>query len=736
MYKKSLFLFAIILLISLNFTNQAHAFKWKNIGDSFEKIGDYLTPNIDIDINNGHSSNNGSSSNRPSPKWVQTFTQYVNANSLLQFYVLAKDQNAVCTQTTSNPCSIGGNFRYSVSNLPYGAYFNPSTRQFSWTPNSNQLGTYNVIFRISDGSTYLDMSVPVVVGCNGNCNTYFSQIIWNQISTQYVTVNNSIQFYVSANNVNGGPISYSALSLPSGAYFDPNTRQFSWVPNSSQAGSFTVVFRASDGINSLDMNVLIIVNGSNNGCGTNCNQNSSVPVWSQVSAQSGYTGDVIQFTVFATSPSNNNLSYVVYGLPYGASFDSNSHIFNWNVGNSQAGNYSITFRAYDGSLYSDLRVPITIIYRNNNNYNYNYPNAPYYNPPPYYSGPYSGSNYQPRWVQILTQTGYVGQILRFNVLASDPENNNLSYSAFSLPSGATFDTNTRTFSWTPTSGDVGSHNIVFRVTDGYSAAQDMNVNVVILNGGQATPSFTNFNPPSTAIENQTWSYTVSAISNSGYPVTYRLIDGPDGLTMNPTTGTMFWVPNSNQGRISPYPVSVGAYAGGPELTGTFYITVQDVNGNNYFYSAPEAQIKTPTGSSRPIISNLEIKKFDNGVVVSWQTNIASKSRVIYGPDSEINKSGNYSYPNATEYSSLAKDNLFNISGLEKDKTYYFRAVSVANSITSVSEEISYIYLADNGQGLGFALGSFGQLISNGWFIVLALSGLGFFFYPKLVGKRS
>jgi len=41
---------------------------------------------------------------------------------------------------------------YSSQNLPSGASFNPATRTFNWTPAANQVGTYNVIFIVSDGS--------------------------------------------------------------------------------------------------------------------------------------------------------------------------------------------------------------------------------------------------------------------------------------------------------------------------------------------------------------------------------------------------------------------------------------------------------------------------------------------------------------------------------------------------------------------------------------------------------
>ncbi len=62
---------------------------------------------------------------------------------MLQFPVTATDPN-------------GDTLIYSASNLPTGANFDPGTQAFSWTPTSEQAGTYsNIIFEVSDG-TYTD----------------------------------------------------------------------------------------------------------------------------------------------------------------------------------------------------------------------------------------------------------------------------------------------------------------------------------------------------------------------------------------------------------------------------------------------------------------------------------------------------------------------------------------------------------------------------------------------------
>lgn len=59
------------------------------------------------------------------------------------------------------------------------------------------------------------------------------------------------------------------------------------------------------------------------------------------------------------------------------------------------------------------------------------------------------------------------QPLRLYVRGSDPNGDPLTYSAPSLPAGATFDPSTRGFSWTPSSSQGGAYyRVVFKVSDG------------------------------------------------------------------------------------------------------------------------------------------------------------------------------------------------------------------------------------------------------------------------------
>jgi hypothetical protein len=71
--------------------------------------------------------------------------------------------------------------------------------------------------------------------------------------SQSVDENRTLTFSVEATDPDGDELAYSASGLPAGASFDPATRTFSWTPDYTQAGEYTVTFTASDGTKSYNL---------------------------------------------------------------------------------------------------------------------------------------------------------------------------------------------------------------------------------------------------------------------------------------------------------------------------------------------------------------------------------------------------------------------------------------------------------------------------------------------------
>ena len=77
---------------------------------------------------------------------------------------------------------------------------------------------------------------------------------------QEIKAGEPLEITVSATDCDGDTLTFSASNLPFNAAFDPETGEFSWTPDSSQAGLHYVTFQVSDGKATVSEEVTILVN--------------------------------------------------------------------------------------------------------------------------------------------------------------------------------------------------------------------------------------------------------------------------------------------------------------------------------------------------------------------------------------------------------------------------------------------------------------------------------------------
>lgn len=153
-------------------------------------------------------------------------------------------------------------------------------------------------------------------------------------------------------------------------------------------------------------------------------------------------------------------------------------------------------------------------------------------------------NFSPRMDSVADQTVAEAAPLTFTVAATDPNTGDtLTYSASNLPSGATFDPGTATFSWTPGYADAGTYeNVTFTATDNGTPALSDTKAITI------TVTNTNRAPELAAIGGQTiragktLSFTAAAVDPDGDPITYAAANLPAGAIFDPATGAFSWKP--------------------------------------------------------------------------------------------------------------------------------------------------------------------------------------------------
>lgn len=91
--------------------------------------------------------------------------------------------------------------------------------------------------------------------------------------------------------------------------------------------------------------------------------------------------------------------------------------------------------------------------------------------------PPAGNNIPPTFAAIGNKAIKIGEKIEFTLTAADAENDPLTYSASSLPLGATFDVNTHLFSWTP--AQIGIYTITFSINDGKNKDVPQQVTITV-----------------------------------------------------------------------------------------------------------------------------------------------------------------------------------------------------------------------------------------------------------------
>jgi beta propeller repeat protein len=103
-------------------------------------------------------------------------------------------------------------------------------------------------------------------------------------------------------------------------------------------------------------------------------------------------------------------------------------------------------------------------------------------------------NEPPEFIGLGNKLTYTNKTLEFKVRAEDPDDpktqGELSYSAYNLPLGANFDSQTQIFSWTPSQSQIGNHKVGFVVSDNeFSAMKNITITVFFMEKLASIPTY-------------------------------------------------------------------------------------------------------------------------------------------------------------------------------------------------------------------------------------------------------
>ena len=371
-------------------------------------------------------------------------------------------------------------------------------------------------------------------------------------------------------------LTYSLIGGPAGATIDPATGEFSWTPSEAQGpGVYTFTVRVTDDGDPVlfdEQEVELTVQEVNR-----------APVLDAIADAT--IDEMVEYTFDADASDPdipaNTLTYSLIGGPAGATIDSATGEFSWTPGEAQGpGVYTFTVRVTDDGdpvLFDEQEVELTV----------------------------EEVNRAPVLDAIADATIDEMVEYTFDADASDPDipANTLTYSLIGGPAGATIDSATGEFSWTPGEAQgPGVYTFTVRVTDDGDPVlfdeQEVELTVEEVNRAPVLDAIAD------ATIDEMVEYTFDAdASDPDIPantLTYSLIGGPAGATIDPATGEFSWTPGEAQGP--------GVY--------TFTVRVTD-DGDPVLFDEQEVELTVEEVNRAPVLDAIGNKSVNEGSLLSF-----------------------------------------------------------------------------------------------------------------------
>jgi sugar lactone lactonase YvrE len=141
---------------------------------------------------------------------------------------------------------------------------------------------------------------------------------------------------------------------------------------------------------------------------------------------------------------------------------------------------------------------------------------------------------------------WVGEEWRYDIAASDPENDTLSYALEKGPAGMALNRSSGRLVWTPTQAQLGPWEVSVRVSDGeLGAVQDFFVNASGPPAGNHPPRIMSA-PVTYVLAGAEYLYTIIALDDDNDTLSYSLVKSPQNMTIGERTGVIKWTPNGTQ----------------------------------------------------------------------------------------------------------------------------------------------------------------------------------------------
>lgn len=445
----------------------------------------------------------------------------------------------------------------SATGTPTNATFTDNldgTGTFDFSPDFDQAGSYQIVFKAFDG-LLVDSGIVDIDVTNTNRDP-----VLTAIGPQVVDEGVLLSISVSATDADGTIPTLAASVLPGAATFVDNgdgTGLFEWTPTYAEAGPYQVTFTADDGEGTASELVDITVNESGN----------QRPILDPIGPLAVMEGVQLLTTITGSDPDGTIPILQAEDLPTNAVFVDNTDgtgTLTFDPDYSQSGLYTLLFIATDGVLSDSEYVDVTVS---------------------------EVGNQSPIISDSPDATINEGDSLIVVITSSDPDGSGVILSASTTISPALFTfvdsgNGVGVFSFGSTYMDAGVETILFFATDfGGPPASVVDTMVLTIVEINQAPTIDPIGPFGVAVGDEL-SFVVTATDSTDPIATHRLFLTATGLPANATftdngdnTGEFNFGPDVSQ--IGPQSVTIIATdMGTPQLSAQLVINLTVVTTNN------------------------------------------------------------------------------------------------------------------------------------------------------------
>ncbi len=362
-----------------------------------------------------------------------------------------------------------------------------------WKPTASQLGSNSVTVRANDGrGGTIDQSFAIEVG-NGLLNNA-PRIA--SIPPALATVNRPLIYHIRAIDADNDPLAFDLQSAPFGMSIDAVHGTVHWTPATDQLEPAQVSIRVRDPFGGETIQSFVISVRATGG----------PPAIISVPPTESAVGIGYLYSVTAIDAENDPLAYSLIQSPTGMTINAVTGEIAWTPTLDQVGQQQVVLQVGDGlGGFTTQGFLVAVLA--------GVPNKP------------------PIVLSSPPKLASVGSSYSFTLSAMDPEGQAVTYQLRRSPDGMSVDASTGIVTWTPSSTQLGTTVVTVAAFDPAGAAGVLSYELNVLPANHAPQIVSQV--PRNGTAGGAYRYDVKATDIDLDPLSFKLLSGPVGMTVDP-----------------------------------------------------------------------------------------------------------------------------------------------------------------------------------------------------------